>query len=256
MAEAVKYMFDRTFDVSVKGDVAATRQLEEAWERKMAEACCTAYEEGRGEGEAEALKSIEEAIRTETGVLVESTQQLLGDVERECDHIRRNAIELATMTANLLAEELIARTPSLNLEQLFADALEHLGDAPHIALTVNDALAEGVQKSVATIAADRGFTGKIVVLGDPETKKGDCSLQWADGGISLDFEKTSQQISKLVRSHLDRLISKPPEPSPAQEPSDTPLSSDVEAPEPDAEPQSQPEIKPVSETATGPGEMK
>ena len=256
MAEAAKYMFDRTFDVSVKGDAAATHQSEEEWERKMAEACRTAYEKGRSEGEAEALKSIEEATRAETGVLLESTQQLLGSVEQELDHIRQSAIELAAMTANLLAEELIARSPTLNLEKLFADALEHLGDAPHIALTVNDALAEDVQKSVTTIAADRGFIGKIVVLGDPETKKGDCSLLWADGGISLDFEKTSRQISSLVRRHLDRMISQSRDPGPAQEPSETPLSNDVTAPETDAEPQSQPGIEPVSETVTGPGDMK
>ncbi len=252
MAEAAPYMFDRSFDAPVKGsepeEVVAARKLKEEWDRKMAEACCSAFEEGQAEGQAETLKGIEEATRAETGGLLESAQRLLGSVEQECNHIRQDAIKLAAMTANLLAEELIARTPSLNLEKLFTEALEHLDDAPHIALTVNDTLAEGVQKNVTTIAADRGFTGKIVVLGDPETKKGDCSLQWADGGISLNFEKTSNEISRLVRRHLDRLSTSTSKPVPAPLPEDKAVLAPT--------PQSKSETEPVSETVTGPGETR
>lgn len=256
MAEAAKYLFDRTFDVAVSSDAVASRQVEEEWERKMAEACCTAFEEGRAEGKTETLKSLEETIRAETGLLVDSSKRLLGDVEKECDNIRRNAIEIAVMTANLLAEELVARSPTVKLEALFSDALEQLNDAPHIALTVNDTLAEGIQKSVTSIASDRGFSGKIVVLGDPETKKGDCSLQWADGGISLDFDKTRDQISKLVRQHLKRLTGQTVKPDQAAESSVEPSPNHAEEPAQTLTPQSQPEIEPISETATGPGEMK
>ncbi len=256
MAEAARYMFDRTFDAPVKGtepdEVVAARKIQEEWERKMAEACCSAFEAGQAEGQTEALKGIEETTRAETGVLVESATRMLGNVEQECDQIRQNAIKLATMTANVLAEELISRNPSLNLEKLFTEALEHLGDAPHIALTVNDEMAEGVQKNVTEIAADRGFSGKIVVLGDPETKKGDCSLQWADGGISLDFEKTRAEVTRLVRRHLGRLNSGAGDPLPAPAPEPEP----VEMTATEAAPQSNTGTEPVSETVTGPGETK
>ncbi len=260
MAEAARYMFDRKFSAPARGSesekVAAARKMQEEWERKMAEACCTAYEEGRAEGEAEALKSIEEATRVETGVLLDGAKNLLEDVEQECDQIRQRAIELAIMTANILAEELIARMPSINLEVLFTDALEHMGDAPHIALTVNDALAESVQTSVKSIAAERGFTAKIVVLGDPETKKGDCALQWADGGISLDFEKTRSKISHLVHRHLDRSVSRPAQAGQAQEPGALPRPGDDAVHAPDLTLQCQSETEPVSEIPTGPGETK
>lgn len=252
MAEAAPYMFDRSFDAPTKGtepeEAVAARKMKEEWERKMAEACCSAFEEGQAQGKAEALQSIEEATRAETGVLLESALKLQGIVKQECNHIRRNAIELASITAKLLAEELIAQSPSLKLEKLFTDALEHLNEAPHIAITVNDALAESVQKSVTAIASDRGFAGKIVVLGDPETTKGDCALQWADGGISLDFKKTSTEISRLVRRHLDRLSPISGETGPVPEAADKTAS--------DPAPQSNSETEPVSETVTGPGETK
>jgi len=109
---------------------------------------------------------------------------------------------------------------------------------------------------VTSIADERGFTGKIIVLGDPETKKGDCALQWADGGITLDFEKTSRKISQLVRRHLDRLISQSPEQSQAQDAVNATGPDSEAVPKLDPELQSQTEIEPVSETETGPGETK
>lgn len=219
MAEAAKYMFDRTFSSPGKGtkldESAAALKKQEEWERKTAEATMAAYEEGQAEGRAEALKGIEEATRAETAKLIGSVEKLMAAVETECNGIRRNAIELAIMTAKLLAGELIARYPEQNFEALFTEALEHIDSAPHLALTVNDSLAESVQKSITAIASERGYTGKILVLGDPETKQGDCSLQWADGGISLDTEKTASEVEKIVKRHLERL--KPP--STAQNPS-------------------------------------
>lgn len=256
MAEAARYMFDRKFDAPVKGaepdEVVAARKMQEEWERKMAEACCSAFEEGQAEGRAEALREIEETTRSETGALVENAKRVLDNVEQECSHIRQNAIKLAGLAADVLAQELIARNPSLNLEKLFTDALEHLGDAPHIAITVHDDLAGRVQKNVTEIAANRGFSGKIVVLGDPETKRGDCALQWADGGVSLDIEKTRAEISSLVRRHLDRLNDGAAEPATQTPPE--PVQADEAASEAGA--QSDGETEPVSETITGPGETK
>lgn len=184
-----------------KGKAAALK-LQEEWERKMADACCTAYEEGRAEGEAEARKGIEQETRDQVGALLKCAEQLLRNVKQECEGIQREAIELASTTASLLAKELIGHMPTANLESLFAEALEHANDAPHIVLTVNDNLVDGVQKTITSIAAQRGFSGKIIVLGDPETKAGDCCLQWADGGISVDFEKTRKAISQIVKRYL------------------------------------------------------
>jgi len=207
MAEAVKYLFDRAFESTAKGagsnTTTAARLMQEEWERKMADACCTAYEEGRAEGEAEARKGIELETRDQVGALLNCAEQLLSNVKQECEDIRKEAILLASTAANVLAKELIARMPAANLERVFTEALEHAGDAPHIAVTVNDALVESIQKKISAIAAERGFTGKIIVLGDPETKSGDCCLQWADGGISVDFEKTSAAIVQIVNRSLN-----------------------------------------------------
>ena len=230
MAEAARYLFDRTFDTAAKGtesdQVAAARLLEEEWQAKLAEAKSAAFEEGRVAGTAETLKGIESDTRDQVNALLQSAQKLIGGVETECCAIRKDAIELATTTAELLAQELAKRLPTANLEALLTEALEHMGDAPHIALSVNDAHAESIQKAVTTIAAERGYTGKIVVLGDPETKVGDCSLQWADGGILLDQDKTRNTIAGIVKRHLDSLNCDAPSPPAKADPADATLAGE------------------------------
>ena len=215
MAEAAPYLFDREFEVSHKGsesaEAAAKAKLEEHWEQKLAEACNTAFDEGMEAGRAEALQRIEADTLDQVNNLIGCVQKLLGAVENECNDIRRDAIEIASTTANLLADEYLARNPTLNVEALFRDALEHVDDAPHVALTVNDAHAEKIQAATSKIASERGFAGKIVVLGDPETKVGDCCLQWADGGISIETSALKSTLNAIVRKHLDRLAGPAPE---------------------------------------------
>lgn len=242
MAETAPYLFDRMFEVSSSGadisEASAAEKMRDEWERKMADACISSFEEGQAAGEAETLQRLEAETLEQTKQLVSRAHKIMGTIERECDSIRRNSIEIATVAADLLASELIARHPTLNTEALFRDALEHANEAPHIAITVNDAHAEQIQTIITRIASERGFAGKLVVLGDPETTAGDCSLQWADGGVTVNSDKIRAEILKLVRKHLDQL----PEASKAASP----------APVTDTE-QS---IVTASDAESGSGEMK
>jgi len=210
MAEAARYLFDRTFEAPARGsksrNSAVTHRSQEEWEHMLAEASRAAFEEGV----AETLQGLEADTRDQVNALLKSVQQLLGQVERECNAIRNKAITLATTTATLLARELTERMPVTNLEALFAEALDHIGDAPQIALSVNDSLVDNVRNAVSSIADERGFTGKIVVIGDPDKKIGDCSLQWADGGIELEQDKISNAISGIVKRHMEKMESGSP----------------------------------------------
>lgn len=209
MAEAAPYLFDRMFEVSNTGadisEATAAEKMREEWERKMADACIKSFEEGQAAGETETLQRIEAETLEQVKLVVSSAQKMLSAVERECDQIHRDSIQIASMAAELLAGELLARHPTINAEALFSEALEHARNAPHIAISVNDAHAGKVQDVVTVAAIEQGFAGKVVVLGDPETETGDCALQWADGGISINTEKIRSEIRKVVRAHLDRL---------------------------------------------------
>jgi len=202
MAEAAKYMFDRDLEAPVTiaepPEVIVERQLRAEFEQQLEEA----RDQGRREGEEEARKSLEAKADAALEQLVIKAESILGHLQDECRIIRSEAMQTALAASRCLAGELIEREPMALLEALFRECLEHLGQAPHIAVRVHDSLAERFQEKSAAIAEQHGFRGKIIVLGDPETRSGDCRIEWADGGIARDFESLNAAVVKIVNHHL------------------------------------------------------
>jgi flagellar assembly protein FliH len=48
---------------------------------------------------------------------------------------------------------------------------------------VHDSLVEEAEALVKRLARERGYEGRLVVLGDPDMAAGDARIEWADGGI-------------------------------------------------------------------------
>lgn len=206
MAETAKYLFDRNLEetatITEPPDVLIKRQLRQVFERELAAARQSEYERGRSDGSVAALESLEAKTDAAVGQLVDRAAQILAGLDKECSVIRSDGVKVALAASELLADDLIRSQPIKLLESLFSQCLEYLSDAPHIAIRVSDAFAERLQKKVAAIAEQRGFTGKIIVLGDPETQTGDCRIEWADGGISRDLESLRENAKEIVSRHL------------------------------------------------------
>ena len=206
MAQSAKYLFDRNFEQPVVAadppEVVVERELRAEFEAQIARVRDEEYQRGRADGEREALQSLDAQTSERAAALVDQSQQILEHIESECDAIRADAIRIAAAAADRLAGELVRREPATLLEGLFAQCLEHLGDAPHIAIRVDTAVAERLQEKVNAVATERGFAGKIIVLGDPETPHGDCRIEWADGGLTRDFDSLRGKVNEIVERHL------------------------------------------------------
>lgn len=206
MAVAQKYLFDRNFEApepeAEPPEAVLERNLRQEFEQTIADTKASAYEQGRADGAMEALESIEARTEKAAGEVVEGISTLLRRLNTECASIRAEAIRVAVAAAERLAGELIAREPTTLLESLFAECLEEFADAPHIAVRVNDALSEDLQERFARIARERGITGQIIVIGDPETARSDCRIEWADGGVSRNFESLRLGVTEIVERYL------------------------------------------------------
>ncbi|MFD0936213.1 flagellar assembly protein FliH, partial [Methylobacterium trifolii] len=62
-------------------------------------------------------------------------------------------------------------------------ALQHLRGVPHLVVRVHDGLVEEAETLMKRLARERGYEGRLVVLGDPDLSPGDARIEWADGGI-------------------------------------------------------------------------
>ncbi|MFL5326707.1 MAG: flagellar assembly protein FliH, partial [Microvirga sp.] len=108
---------------------------------------------------------------------------LLAGAEARHARIEEEAVALALAFAQKIAGEALDADPLGPIADAARAALQHLRGVPHLAVRVNDALVEEVDGMLKRLARERGFEGRIVVLGEPDIALGDARLEWADGGI-------------------------------------------------------------------------
>jgi len=67
---------------------------------------------------------------------------------------------------------------------------------------VADGLYEEACGRLKEIADRSSFTGRLIVLADPEVAVGDCRIEWADGGSTRDRAAVEQLIAEAVDRYL------------------------------------------------------
>ena len=161
-----------------------------------------AYEEGRQDGfvagrtDAEARAA--ERLADEAAALADAARTLLGALDADRLAMERTAVDLALEAARRLAATLIEREPLAEIRALIADCLGPLRKAPHLVVRLAATDAEGLRPHVDRIARETGFEGRIVILGEDEILRGDCRIEWADGGILRDGARLQAEIDGAV----------------------------------------------------------
>jgi flagellar assembly protein FliH len=157
------------------------------------------YARGRADGEVRAA----DRLADEAGRLVASARALLAALEADSDRIEKEAIDLAVAVARKLAATLVDREPLAEIRALVAECLGPLRKAPHIVIRLGEADAEALRPHVDRLARETGFEGKIVILGEPDVKRGDCRIEWADGGIVRDGPALDALIDDAVARFVE-----------------------------------------------------
>jgi flagellar assembly protein FliH len=111
-------------------------------------------------------------------------------------------VALALAFARKLAAEAVARFPTAAVEAAAAECFQEARTAPHVVIRVAAELVETVQQRLQVIAIERGFAGKLVVLGDPDIVPGDGRLEWADGGVAHSAADIDRAIAAAIRQHI------------------------------------------------------
>jgi flagellar assembly protein FliH len=114
----------------------------------------------------------------------------------------QQAARLALIMAKKLAATLVARQPLAEIEAVAKSVFSHLRSTPHAVVRVEASLVDAVKTRLDLIAREAGFTGTIVVLGEPDMAAGDARVEWADGGASRDMAATEAMLDEIVRRYL------------------------------------------------------
>jgi flagellar assembly protein FliH len=160
----------------------------------VAGARAEAYHHGKTEAEAEQTARLAEAV--------EMVGRQLDAVRYELDGIQaaasQEAIIFARSFGQKLAGKLIEQAPVAAIEAAARAIFDDLRGQAHVAIRVAPELSDAAKEKLTGIARDRGFEGRLIVIGEPEIATGDVRIEWADGGIIRDGQQIENQIAASV----------------------------------------------------------
>ncbi|PLX33346.1 MAG: hypothetical protein C0605_16515 [Hyphomicrobiales bacterium] len=205
MAEPLKFTFDTFFGPS---GTAADEQskLPALSEEDLDQARAEALAEGLERGRREASDGINQAIAEALTRMAEKVDDMDMVHKGELERIRAEAAELAHHIAGKLATALTAHMPLSETRMLLDECLSHLNETPHIVLRIAEDLAEPMRERADALAAERGFSGKIMIMAEPDMAPGDCRIEWADGGIERNTSALNDKIDRAISRHVEAMM--------------------------------------------------
>ena len=200
MASPAKFLFDMDFSAPDKGRERPATALEVA--QKIASAEAHAYRDGydAGQREAKAESDRRTALALEEiGTGIQAIKARFSGIETRME---TEAVDVAVAVARKLCSELISGEPLGEITALVSDCFSHLVSTPHLVVRINDSLYEPARDRIERLAKQSGFSGRLVILAEPEIQSGDCKIEWADGGVVLERAAIEAKIDELVGRYM------------------------------------------------------
>jgi flagellar assembly protein FliH len=200
MGAPAKFLFDTDFAKPDKAREKPATSAEIA--QKIAEAESRAYRNGydAGQREAKAQSDRRAALALEEiGIAIKGVAARIATVETKME---TEAVDVAVAVARKLCGDLIAAEPLAQVTGLVRECFSHLVATPHLVVRIHESLYEDARVRIETLAKQSGFDGRLVILAEPEIAKGDCKIEWADGGVVLERTAIEAKIDELVGRYM------------------------------------------------------
>jgi len=187
MTNANHFLFDRNFRSPGVSDAAHAAALAEAEKQ--------AYRRGLEEGRRQAQGEIQAATAQAARRLADAAQAMLAALDADRAALEEKGVALALALGRKLGGEAMARYPLVAITEVARNAFQHLRGVPHVVVRVHESLVEDVEALTKRIARERGFEGRLVVMGEPDIPPGDARIEWADGGVAREGARIARDVA-------------------------------------------------------------
>jgi flagellar assembly protein FliH len=171
-------------------------------ERLLAAAVASARQAGFTAGKVEADDEATVHLARAMDSVALNLELMRGELDGIQAMASAEAIRFAHQFARLLAGELMDAAPLKLIEAAAMRIFDDLRGQPHAAVRVSTDLVDAAREKLQAIARDRGFEGRLVILGEPEIAPGDVRIEWADGGIVRDRAAAERMLGESVARAL------------------------------------------------------
>ncbi len=220
----IPFSFNKDFSLPLKAEenaldggasqtVEPPTVLQDIYDRDVLAAEQRGFSRGEHQGKADADAAATLRMAQAVEKLGSAFEHLAQESAVRVQSQQHEAIALAVTIARKLAGHAMEHYPYAAYEDTARMCLTEARLSPHVVARVNEHHVEGVKNHLTALANERGFSGKIIVLGDPDMQPGDGKLEWADGGFIHD----SGAILDMVNRAIERYLEKPDAPTPDNE---------------------------------------
>jgi flagellar assembly protein FliH len=158
--------------------------------------------EGRAAGEADAMERTERRLADTVERLTHDLQALAGAQQAAFARIERQATELSVEIVRKLFPAFVARSGTVEIAALVADAISLAQEQPKLALHCAPDMVGALEPILTQTAARSGFEGRLSLRGDPDLGETDCRIEWSDGGLDRDSGRLMTEIESAVARGL------------------------------------------------------
>jgi flagellar assembly protein FliH len=204
MAKPVPFSFGRDFRAADEPETRSTVPTINLDDHKrlLANAEENGFARGLAAGRDTTMQSQTARIADTSERLCNNVMQILDEMDARQRQYERDAIELAVTLARKLGGAAIERFPLAEIEAAATECFAETRSTPHVVVRIAPDMVEDVQDRLTTIAAEKGFAGRLIVLGEPEIQPGDARFEWADGGIVRDSAALNEAVARAVMTYL------------------------------------------------------
>ena len=200
MAAAAPAKF--TFDLDLGRREERSAVPEAAVATMLADARTAGYAEGFAAGEQSVSAKAAKQMIQAAVALADQVAAMALSLDDTRNETLADAVALSASIARKLATALLAAQPTAEIEALIVECLASLDGVPHLVIRCNPELADSVREIAQARIAASGFSGRLVVMGDPEIALGDGRIEWVDGGLVRDMAGLSDQIDSRIAAFL------------------------------------------------------
>ncbi|WP_342360426.1 flagellar assembly protein FliH [Terrarubrum flagellatum] len=200
MTAAEKFIFGHDFGKAPKAPLAPSAN-ERARVDNEERAREKGFAQGVAEGRAQAQREFDQRLMKALESIATRAAELLASADELETAAASEVVTFALRFAEAAAGVAITHYPLAALEAAARDVFGQLRQAPHCVIRLHESLVEQANEALARIARERGFEGRLIVMGETDIARADFSLEWADGGMRRESAALRQKLVDAIERH-------------------------------------------------------
>ena len=193
-----RFTFDTVFD-NAGGAVTAPRPKRAYTPDEVEQVRAQAFAEGERSG----LVRAEQAAAAALAEIAKASAAALGALDRLVHDHRAACAELALATGRTIAGAALEQFPEAPAAAALAAMAREMEATPRLAVRAAPDLVERLQTALEATAQRCGFSGQIVVRGDPALPMAAFVIDWGDGRASFDPVEAADRVTLALRGAVE-----------------------------------------------------